>query len=184
MKPVGELSLGELAALVCSHLRSHGLDAVLSGGATVSIYTANRYQSHDLDFIINLPATRPRIRRALTELGFVEDHRHFKHPDTLLFVEFPPGPLAVGGEPVREVVQLQFSTGLLRLISPTDCVKDRLAALYHWRDGQGLEQALLVARSQSIDLEEVARWSAHEGKAADFAEIAGRLRAAQEEPKP
>lgn len=56
-----------------------------------------------------------------------------------------PGPLAVGEEPVKKIDKIQFPTGILRVISPTDCVKDRLAAYYHWGDRQGLAQAIMVA---------------------------------------
>ena len=30
-------------------------------------------------------------------------------------------------------------------MTPTDSVKDRLAAYYHWNDQQALEQAIMVA---------------------------------------
>lgn len=43
MKPVKEMSLGELAAYVCTHLQKYGIHCVLSGGVCVSIYTENRY---------------------------------------------------------------------------------------------------------------------------------------------
>jgi hypothetical protein len=46
-------------------------------------------------------------------------------------------------------------------------VKDRLAAFYHWKDQQSLEQAILIARDHDIDIEEVRRWSVNEG----FAEV-------------
>ena len=175
MTQVGKMSLGELAAYVCSHLRANGIDAVLSGGGCVSIYTTNRYQSFDLDFIVNLPTRRVRITKLLAEIGFEEENRYFKHPDTQFLPEFPPGPLAVGDEPVKEIVQMGFATGELQLISPTDCVKDRLAAYFHWRDLQCLDQASLVAASCEVDLEEVARWSRHEGKGAEFDEVRSRF---------
>jgi hypothetical protein len=38
---------------------------------------------------------------------------------------------------------------------PTDCVKDRLAAFYHWGDRQGLEQAILVLKTNAIDIDSV-----------------------------
>lgn len=172
------MTLGEVAAFVCSQLRSKGIEAVLSGGGCVSIYTTNRYQSYDLDFVPAV-ANRRRIRVALLEIGFKEEHRYFKHAATKFWVEFPPGPLAIGDEPVKEVVQREFPTGRLYLISPTDCVKDRLAGYYHWEDRQCLEQALLVAECNSIDLEEVARWSTHERKEDDFSRILPRLRETQ-----
>lgn len=38
MKTIRDLTLGELAALVCSHLKAHGIDVVLTGGACVTLY--------------------------------------------------------------------------------------------------------------------------------------------------
>ena len=57
---------------------------------------------------------------------------------------------------------------ILKLLSPTDCVKDRLAAYYHWNDRPSLEQAVLVCQNQSVDLDEVERWSKSEGKGDKF----------------
>ena len=168
MKPVDKMSLGELAAFVCSHLRAHGIEAVLSGGGCVSIYTSNRYQSYDLDFIENMPTSRQRIKEVLLVIGFFEKDRIFEHPQSNFFLDFPAGPLAVGSEPVMETVEMTFPTGKLTLLSPTDCVKDRLAAYYHWDDLQSLEQALLVVEAKEVDIEEIRRWSAVENKSAEF----------------
>lgn len=175
MKSVAKMSLGELAAFVCTQLRKHGVKAVLSGGACVTIYTRNRYESHDLDFVENAPTERKRIAGALVEIGFVEEDRYFKHPDTDIIIEFPAGPLAVGSEPVRDIEEMEFSTGRLSLLSPTDCVKDRLAAYYHWNDPQCLEQALLVTEAKKVDLREILRWSGAENKSAEFQSIRKRL---------
>jgi hypothetical protein len=64
-----------------------------------------------------------------------------------------------------------FSNGDIK----SDSVKDRLAAYYHWGDRQCLEQAIMVAKDQDINLEEVRRWSKKEGKQKDFEVIAPRL---------
>ncbi len=64
----------------------------------------------------------------MLQLGFTEFNRYFRHTDTEYFIEFPRGPLGVGDEPIDEVASLHFETGTLRLLSATDCVKDRLAA--------------------------------------------------------
>jgi hypothetical protein len=172
---LAELSIGELAAFVADHLRNKGIDVVLVGGACISIYTENKYSSLDLDFIANGMITRQRIRSALAEINFVEEQRYFKNPETAYFIEFPTGPLAIGDEPPAEITTLCFSTGSLRLLSPTDSIKDRLAAYYHWKDQQSLEQAILVAHNHAIDLEEVRRWSIHEGFANIFDSIRERL---------
>jgi len=171
VKAVNKMSLGELAAFVCAHLRNHGIAAALSGDACVAIYTDNRYQSFDLDFIENIPTSRKRIKQVLVEIGFVEKDRYFVHPDTDFFVDFPAGPLAVGSEPVREIQEMAFPTGRLALLSPTDCVKDRLAAYYYWNDRQCLAQALLVTEMKEIDLREIQRWSSEENKSTEFQSI-------------
>jgi hypothetical protein len=175
MKSIKEMTQGELAAFIQSHLREKGIDVVLSGGAAVSIYSRSKYVSWDLDLINPYSAKRRMLRQAMQELGFHEEGRHFEHPDTQFFVEFPPGPLAVGVEPVRQIDEIKFSTGMLRIISPTDCVKDRLAAYYHWDDLQCLEQAVLVAQANKIDLAEIQRWSAGEGKLEEFIHIRDKL---------
>ncbi len=41
----------DVAAIVSSSLEQAGIAATLSGGAAVSIYTNNEYQSKDLDFV-------------------------------------------------------------------------------------------------------------------------------------
>ncbi|MDZ7721400.1 MAG: hypothetical protein U5R06_00910 [candidate division KSB1 bacterium] len=45
------MSLGELAAFICSYMRQNGISCVLTGGACVTIYSDNKYQSYDLDEI-------------------------------------------------------------------------------------------------------------------------------------
>ena len=42
--------LKELACLIYETLKNSGINAVLVGGACISIYSHNRYQSFDLDF--------------------------------------------------------------------------------------------------------------------------------------
>lgn len=107
----------------------------------------------------------------MEEIGFTEKARYFIHPDTEFLVEFPPGPLTVGDESVKQINEIKLSTGVLRVISPTDCVKDRLAAYYHWGDRQGLTQAIMVARINEIDIDELERWSAGEGEQEQFMQI-------------
>jgi hypothetical protein len=76
---------------------------------------------------------------------------------------------------VKQVVEKKLSTGILKVISPTDCVKDRLAAYYHWGDQQSLSQAILVAERNKIDVDEIRRWSMAEGKLQEFEKIKKKL---------
>jgi hypothetical protein len=54
-------------------------------------------------------------------------------------------------------------------------VKDRLAAYYHWKDLQCLDQAVLVAADNDVDLDEIQRWSKHEGMLEEFIKIKVKL---------
>jgi hypothetical protein len=162
------MSMGELAAYVCSHLKKADIEVVLSGGGCVALYTSGKYVSDDLDFIERLAAGRRKLKKVLAEIGFQENGRYFQHPDTCFFLEFPSGPLAVGDEPPQELTVLSFETGELLALSPTDCIKDRLTAYFHWNDHECLEQALLVAASKEVDLAEIERWSRKEGNENKF----------------
>jgi hypothetical protein len=178
MKPIGEMSLGELAAFVCSQLREHGIRVVLSGGACVSIHTDNRYISYDLDFVETGPFDRKRTRAALETIGFIEKGRYYENDETKFYVDVIHGPLAVGSEPAKHIEELKYPTGRLAILSATDCVKDRLAAYYHWNDLQSLDHAILVVQRGHVDLREIRRWSGAEGKSTEFAGIRERLYAA------
>jgi hypothetical protein len=175
MKTVGRMTPGELGAFIQSHLRKNGIEVILAGGAAVTIYSDNQYVSRDLDLINVYGVNRRKLRDAMVEIGFHEDGRYFRHPESQFFVEFPPGPLVIGEEPIHQIVEKKFSTGTLKLISPTDCVKDRLAAYYHWGDQQSLLQATLVAQRQKIRLDEVRKWSLAEGKLEEFEAIKDKL---------
>jgi hypothetical protein len=76
---------------------------------------------------------------------------------------------------IKDVHERKESTGILKLISPTDCVKDRLAGYYYWDDQQCLDQAILVARDNPVDVKEIQRWSTSEGKLNRFKQICQQL---------
>jgi hypothetical protein len=168
MKKIKNMSQVELAAYVQDALQAEGIQVVLSGGSVVSFYSSNKYISKDLDLINTSFSRRSKIKAVMERLGFHEQGRYFLHPETTFFIEFPDGPLSVGEEPVKEISEFELSTGTLRVLSPTDCVKDRLCAFYFWNDLQGLEQAILVTKSQQVDLKEIRRWSKVEGKEKEF----------------
>ena len=175
MKPIGNMTRLEIAGLVSSAFQKAGINVVLSGGSCVSIYSQEKYVSMDLDFVNAAFTKRGRISGVMESLGFHEENRYFRHPDTDLLVEFSPGPLGVGEEPVKQIDEIQTGAGILRIISPTDCVKDRLTWYYHDKDTECLRQAILVANYTSIDLKEIERWSKVEGRSDEFAHIKVQL---------
>lgn len=164
-------TLLELAGLVSKALRTNGLDAVLSGGAAVSAYTDNEYQSADLDFVCS--AGMSDLESALEPLGFVRGSkgraRYFDHPASEWFVEFPPGPVSFGSTypAATEFAEIETRFGRLTIITPTQCVLDRLAAYVHWNDLPSLDQALLVARHHAVDQREIRHWAKVEGVGAE-----------------
>lgn len=159
MKHIKNMGQAEIAAYVQSHLREKGITVILSGGATVAIYTSNKYVSADVDLINVYSVDRNKIKAVMEEIGFHEENRYFTHPDTKHIVEFPPGPLYVGDDPITDIIEIKFATGILRVISPTESVKDRLASYYFWKDEQSLYQAILVAKHRRINFDEIKRWS-------------------------
>ncbi len=168
MKSINNMTQAEVAAFVHSHLKNRGITVILSGGAAVAIFSENKYVSADIDLVdVNFTNWKTLVA-AMEEIGFKEKHRYFTHPDTKQLIEFPPGPLAIGDEPVKRIVEIKFSTGTLRVISPTDCVKDRLAAYYSWKDQQSLEQAILVAKYNRVGISEIKRWSEEMGNMEEF----------------
>lgn len=176
MKSIDKMSQAELAAYVNEHLRNSELYVVLSGGAAVGIYSDGEYVSGDIDFVNAGFANWKTIEKSMGNLGFFSKGRHFEHPKSDHIVEFPPGPLQFGDGSVKNISELVFDTGRLQIISPTDCIKDRLAHFYHWGDRQCLKQALLVASKHSVNLRELQEWSKSEGKLDEFEKIKNELK--------
>jgi hypothetical protein len=167
-----DLSLEELGGLICKTLSEHGIDAVLSGGSWVSVWTDNEYSSHDMDMITTTLASHYQLTNALESLGFQRrgKSRYYEHPDTEFALEFPSGPVMVGDEQVTEdrIHNLRTRAGTLRLLSPTDCIKDRLSAFYHWKDRQSWEQAVSIGKRHELDWTDLKNWHSNEGEAASF----------------
>lgn len=169
------LSLEDFAIVISDYLAKNGIEVILSGGACVTIYTKNKFMSSDLDFVLVSSDKQKEVRQLLTEIGFYEEDRYFKHSDTEFFIDFVSPPLSVGQEPVKEISEIKKGGRVLKLLSPTDCVKDRLAAFYYWNDRQSLEQAVLVGKDVEVDLKEVERWSVNEGMSDKYEKFIGRL---------
>jgi hypothetical protein len=156
-----KVDLKDLACLIYETLKNHGINAVLVGGACVSIYSENRYQSYDLDFVTY--EELKSVEKALKKLGFKREGRCFSHAKCSYLIDFVNPPIAIGNEPIRHFETLNTPAGSLQLLTPTDSVKDRLASYFYWDDEQALEQALLVAKNHKIDLKDLKRWAKKEG---------------------
>ena len=159
-----EMSNVEIASYICQQLLDSGITTTLSGGFCVEIYSFGEYTSMDIDLIDQSLFRHNEIKKKMYELGFISEGKHFRHPDMEYTVEFPASPLAIGQELVKEISEIETDYGVLRIITPTDSVKDRLAAYYFWNDERSLEQAILVALRNEVDLQNVMNWSKQEGE--------------------
>ena len=160
-----------LAARISAKLREHGVETVLCGGSCVAIYSAGRYVTRDFDFVLTAGYPARIIAEALAEIGYRPDPRvsgAFSNPDEEMLVDIRPAPPALGREPIGEPAVLAAGRFKLTLLSPTDCVKDRLAHYFYYGDRQALEQAIMVALAHRVGMREVRRWSRAEGEARKF----------------
>jgi hypothetical protein len=161
-------TLQDVAAIVSSSLEHAGIAATLSGGAAVSIYSNNEYQSKDLDFVT--AALIADLTPVLTKLGFVHTGvprmSQFSNPLIEWYVEFPPTPISFGNLYVthEQCTSIVLPTGTLRIVTPTQSVMDRLAAAIAWKDAQSREQAILVAANNEIEWGELRVWFKNEGE--------------------
>jgi len=166
--------LEDLAFIVSTKLKEAGVESVLVGGAVVSIYTLNEYESGDLDFISS--AESKKIDEAMKCMGFEKSGKSYKSKKTDFFVEFPSGPVSVGDEVLTDFSEIKRKDLSLKLFTPTQSIMDRLAAFYFWNDIQSLDQAVLIACKQSFSLQKIKQWSLKEGEEKKFLVFKQRLR--------
>lgn len=168
MKINPSMTVGEFAAVVYNILKNEGIESVLSGGAAVSIYTDNFYESGDADFIC--PWDHESIVSALRNHGFERitlSNRSLKHPDCPFTVEFPSRKIYIGGELQSKVGEYIVSGLRLRILTPTQSIMDRLIGYIAWKDIQGLDQAEWICERHEVDLRKIYRWAKAEGASED-----------------
>lgn len=155
------MSRKQFAAAVVKQLSEDGILAVLVGGACVSIYTNNRHESKDLDFIS--PDSVDDISRSLAKIGFQRRHRYFVHSNSEFYVEFPTGPIAIGHEePVKPEGELKIGTTVIKMLSPTQSVMDRLSSFFHFGDRRSLIHAIWICEQQPVSLAKIKTWAKKE----------------------
>ena len=162
------ITLENLAAIISKCLFKHNIESILVGGGCVSIYSQNRYQSYDLDYVTYEDIKK--IAVALNELGFKKKGRHFEHKDCQYIIDIIAPPVAIGNEPIEKYEYHKTSLGTIKMLTPTDSVKDRLASYYHWNDQQGLDQAISICKEipDRVDIKDIKRWSKNEGQSKKY----------------
>ena len=168
------VKIPELACFVYEIVKEVGVEAILVGGACVSIYCENRYQSYNLDFVAY--EDLKLIEKILDAHGFKRTGRCFSHEKCPYIIDFVNPPIAIGNESIKVFETLKTSAGSFKMLTPTDSVKDRFSSYFHWNDEQALEQAVLVAQDQTINMSSVKRWAKSEGHQEKLKHFLKRLR--------
>ena len=170
-----ETSVLELAAIISDALTNAGLLAVLSGGGAVVIYTNDEDMSQDLDFVS--PERHKDLSVVMEQLSFKRQGRFYKHPNHPFLVEFPSAPLAIGRRHFSKWAEMAHKGRTLQILTPTQCVMDRLAWFYFSspRDRQAMDQGVSVALKHDVDMEEIKEWSLEENCGELFEEFLKEL---------
>lgn len=95
-------TLAELLAIVSDHLTTNGISAILTGGAVVSIYTDNKHESKDLDFIS--PSEQQDLFRVMEKIGFSPlspGSKDLGHKESEITIEFPGRTVILGDQPEK-----------------------------------------------------------------------------------
>ena len=171
-----KIAVKELAGLISEELRKEGIDSTLVGGACVTIYSKNKYMSRDLDFVTDEPLKK--IERVMQELGFEKKGmKYFENEVCPFSVEFLNAPVAIGNEvPVKNFDLLKTAFGYIKILTPTDSVKDRLAGYFYWSDPQSLRQAIMICKANKVNMKEIEKWAVKEGQREKYREFENKVK--------
>lgn len=168
-----EDDLRTIAFKVCTVLEQFGVTAVLTGGSAATVYAPDVYQSRDADFIAYVVRRATDFRAAIAALGFTEQGGTYFHPAVPTTLDFPGEDIRIGSELVERYATMKEAGFVLHILTPTDCVRDRLASFFWYRDRSALAAARGVAqaRPSDVDLAEIKDWAARHGEAGNFQEF-------------
>lgn len=172
-----DATLVDTAFAACTVLARAGETAVLCGGSAAAYYVPDRYQSLDVDFVVEVGAAPHVVDRALGTIGYARvAEGHYRHGTLPYTLAFPIGPLAIGREYVTAWRTDRRGDLLLHVYTPTDVVRDRFLHYWAWGDRTALDVALAVARARApdVDLEGFRAWTERE-LAADPSYDASRI---------
>lgn len=158
------ISIKELAAMVSDYLQKNDIKVILTGGSCVSLYSFNKYMSKDIDLITEAPLRK--IAPIIKELGFesMSGGRIFKNPKCEFLVDFVAPPPSIEDEPILEFNNIKTPYGTIYLLTPLDCIRDRLCAYFYWDDLECLEQAVLVAKTNKVNFQKIKQWAESKGQ--------------------
>ena len=69
---------------------------------------------------------------------------------------------------MHDVNHYKVGESTIRMLTPVDCIKDRLCAFFYWDDKQALQQAIMVAIDCNVKPEAVKPWAKKEGESGKY----------------
>ena len=167
----------ELWKYVATTLAENNIDVILVGGAVVSIYSQGAYKSGDLDFVLYDFSRKELDRVLIEELKFKKEGRYYKHDEcTHLFLEFVSFPASIGEDYNIKPAEVESEGEIIKIFTPTDCVRDRLASYAFFNAEECLDQAVLVAGKHEINYKKVEDWCKSENIRPMFNEFIERVK--------
>ncbi len=158
-------TLRDVAFEVCTAYAALGETVVLTGGSAATVYAPAAYQSRDIDFVFEFWAT-DLSDQPLLDLGFRLVGQEYRHASSHFTVDFIRGPLMVGSDQIESWDTLREREQVLHILSPTDCLRDRLAWFFAPTspDFSALDQAVTIAKQlgDRVDYDVVESWSVRE----------------------
>jgi len=152
----------ELWEYVAWYLGKNKISTILVGGSVAAIYSEGAYSSGDLDIVIeSFQITHREIENLLKAINFFKtgDRNFFKHPEcNHILIEFMSPPVAIGEDYKIKTKEIEVDKIIIKLLSPTDCIKDRLASYIHFNARECLDQAVLVAKAQTYSINSIKKW--------------------------
>ena len=150
----------ELWKFVAFHFAKAGIETILVGGSVVSVYSEGIYKSGDIDMVLNTYSRMNDAEEIMKSIGFQKFSTRCDH----LFVEFLHPPVMIGDDAKNiKLEKVEVEKYSIKILSPTDCIKDRLASFIYFKSRECLDQALLVANRQKFNMKDVEAWSKQEG---------------------
>lgn len=149
-------TLEELWKHVAVHLETEDIGVTLVGGGVATIYSKGKYLSGDLDFVLDSMFTKHnQVEQKLKKIGFIKYGVIYRHPDCKFTLEYKSPPIEIGEDSRVEPEVIVHDGVNIKILTATDCIKDRLNKYHLYKDYEAFEAAVSVALEQGFAVERV-----------------------------
>jgi hypothetical protein len=139
----------ETTAIFTALIEPYGIIPVVVGGLAVEIYTRGQYTTLDIDLVMH---RRELAGETLARLGFLQEGRHWYHPELEVAIEIPDDVLE--GADREKIIKIHLPSGrYLYVIGIEDIILDRLRACVHWRSTSDCEWGLRMLKVHYVSLD-------------------------------